>query len=135
MNWSVAMSNHPQLPDPHPLSAACRTFAGATAEVLWEMNLVFKVGGKMFAVFGMTENQYFSMKVPEELFHDLTQLPGVVAAPYMARAHWIQIRPEACQLDPDQLIQFLKGSYQLIFDKLSKRLQRTIEAHANSNEA
>ncbi len=63
------------------------------------------------------------MKVPEELFHDMTRIEGVMPAPYLARAHWIKIEPETCSLDQSQLSSLLRQSYNLILAKLSKRKQ------------
>lgn len=106
--------------------ALCRTFPGCTEDVKWGADLVFSVGGKMFAVTGdEVPAQGMSFKVDDERFLELTDRPGIIPAPYMARAKWIYVeRPDA--LGDDEGLALVRRSYELVFAKLTKKLQREI---------
>ena len=41
----------------------CRSLPGATEDVKWDNDLVFSVGGKMFACFSLPEGNPLSFKV------------------------------------------------------------------------
>ena len=51
------------------------------------------VGGKMFCVFLLEAGRAAtcSFKVDDERFLELTGVPGVIPAPYLARAKWVQV--------------------------------------------
>lgn len=103
----------------------CLTFPGTTVEILWVNDLVFKVAGKMFACWGL-ESLAFSFKCPEETFWELTELPGVDPAPYLARAHWVLIEPATCQLDSKEIDRLIRQSYDLVVARLPKKIQKTL---------
>ena len=65
----------------------CLSLPHATEEVLWQKDLVFKIGGKMFAAIGLDAGpaSQFSFKCTPEEFAELTELEGVIPAPYAAR--------------------------------------------------
>ena len=102
----------------------CRSMPGAVEDVKWGGVIVFSVGLKMFACAG--EAGTLSFKVGDERFLELTDRPGIVPAPYLARAKWIQIaRPDA--IGDAEAAQLLHRSYDLVFARLTKKLQREIE--------
>jgi predicted DNA-binding protein (MmcQ/YjbR family) len=109
--------------------AYCRTLPGATEDIKWETNLVFSVGEKMFAVTGADGSERgISFKVDDERFLELTDRPGIIPAPYLARAKWIYIEdPKA--LGDAEAQALLQRSYELVFAKLTKKLQRDIQGH------
>ena len=55
--------------------------------------LVYAVGGKQFAYFKLSdpEKWRFSIRVTPERFLELTDVPGIKPARYMARFHWVTI--------------------------------------------
>lgn len=110
------------------LEKSCRELPGATEEILWESNRVFKVGGKMFYSGSESDDLAgrFSFKVADERFLELTDQPGVIPAPYLARAKWVQIDPLSCKLSEEELQALIEHSYELVFNKLTKKLQRSI---------
>jgi hypothetical protein len=60
-----------------------------TLSVQWGHDRVLKVGGKMFAVIGFSDKATpagLSFKASEDSFRLLTELPGIMPAPYLARA-------------------------------------------------
>jgi predicted DNA-binding protein (MmcQ/YjbR family) len=109
------------------LRAVCAGLPGATQDVKWGEVLVFSVGEKMFAGTHGDGAPVFSFKVADERFLELTDRPGVIPAPYLARAKWVQITP-ACALSQDEARALVEQSYQLVFAKLTKKLQREIIA-------
>jgi predicted DNA-binding protein (MmcQ/YjbR family) len=73
----------------------CLSLPHTTEQVQWEDALVFKVGGKMYAVARLEPGAHWlSLKCPEEEFVELVERPGIVPAPYLARAHWIALESE-----------------------------------------
>ena len=106
--------------------ALCRTFPGVTEDIKWGEDLVFSVGEKMFAVTGNASPATgMSFKVEDERFLELTDRPGIIPAPYLARAKWIYVEG-ADALDDDEAGALLRRSYELVFAKLTKKLQREI---------
>ncbi|MEZ0471798.1 MmcQ/YjbR family DNA-binding protein [Luteimonas salinilitoris] len=67
--------------------AECREH-GAPANIL-----VYAVGGKRFAHFKTSdpERWRFSLKVADERFLELTDMPGIKPARWLGRYHWITI--------------------------------------------
>jgi predicted DNA-binding protein (MmcQ/YjbR family) len=107
--------------------AYCRKLPGATEDIKWETNLVFSIGGKMFAVSGADGSERgISFKVDDDRFLELTDRPGIIPAPYLARAKWVYIEdPKA--ISDAELAELLQRSYELVFAKLTKKLQREIQ--------
>jgi predicted DNA-binding protein (MmcQ/YjbR family) len=106
--------------------AVCRALPGATEDIKWGEDLVFSVGEKMFAVTGScADAEGISFKVDDERFLELTDRPGIIAAPYLARAKWVKIVDLKAVSDAEAA-QLLKRSYEIIFGKLTKKLQREI---------
>ena len=106
--------------------ALCRSFPGATEDIKWETNLVFSVGAKMFAVTGDDiPAKGISFKVEDERFLELTDRPGIIPAPYMARLKWVYTE-DATALSDGEAALLLRRSYELAFAKLTKKLQREI---------
>ena len=67
----------------------CMALPHTTEKVQWGNDLVFKVAGKMYAVAALEPGDHWlSFKCTPEDFAALTERPGVVPAPYMARAQW-----------------------------------------------
>lgn len=96
----------------------CLSFPHATEQVQWGYDLVFKVGGKMFAITPLEPAPvWLTFKASEESFVDLTERPGIIPAPYLARAKWVALETRGA-LPPDELAQLLRLSYDLVFAKL-----------------
>jgi predicted DNA-binding protein (MmcQ/YjbR family) len=106
----------------------CLSFAGATEQIQWGYDLVFKVGGKMFAVTPLEPAPVcMSFKVSEEEFAELTERVGVIPAPYLARAKWIALENENA-LPRAEIKRLMRNSYGLVLAKLSKKAQARILA-------
>jgi predicted DNA-binding protein (MmcQ/YjbR family) len=104
----------------------CRSFPGCVEEVKWGDALVFSVGTKMFAVTSTAAAaQDISFKVEDERFLELTDRPGIIPAPYLARARWVRVQPLS-RLSDDEAAALLRRSYELVFAKLTRKLQKEI---------
>ena len=108
------------------LRKLCMTFPGATENIQWGEDRVFKIGGKMFACSGIEKDSLYSFKVDDHRFLELTDLDGVNPAPYLARAKWIQIEPKNCKIPARELRALIRNSYDLVLAKLPKKTQREI---------
>ncbi|HLI82884.1 MAG TPA: MmcQ/YjbR family DNA-binding protein [Bryobacteraceae bacterium] len=98
-----------------------------TAEsVQWGNNLVFKVGGKIYAVAALEPGDVcLSLKCTPEEFAELTQQPGIIPAPYLARAHWIALEHEDA-LPAAEIRRLLKQSYELVLARLPKKARAAL---------
>ena len=106
------------------LDALCGGWPGVASSVKWEDDLVFSVAGKMFVVTGLRgpHKARISFKVDPDRFLELTDQPGMIPAPYMARAFWISItEPE--RLSAHELAAYVRRSYELVRAGLSKKMQ------------
>lgn len=111
--------------DIEQLRLFCLGLPAVTEDVKWEADLCFSVGGKMFCVAGLEAPFKASLKVPDEAFETLTQQPGIVPAPYLARAKWVQVS-EAARLNKKEWEDLITQSYQLIKVKLTKKTQKEL---------
>jgi predicted DNA-binding protein (MmcQ/YjbR family) len=109
------------------LLAFCRSLPLATEDIKWGADLIFSVGGKMFAGFGASSREAtFGCRVPEEDFDAITRIEGIRPAPYAARFFWISV--DDPKLLPEREAKaLLRGSYDLVKEKLSKKLQAQID--------
>lgn len=106
----------------------CLSFPHTTERVQWVYNLVFKVGGKMFAIMALEPVPVFlTFKASDESFAELTERPGIVPAPYLARAKWVGLE-NGDALSPQELASLLRVSYDLVVEKLPKRTRENLAA-------
>jgi predicted DNA-binding protein (MmcQ/YjbR family) len=110
-----------------PLRTVCARLPGATKDIKWGADEVYSVGGKMFAVFWIDAGhaRTVSFKCDPERFLELTDVPGIVPAPYLARAHWVQVR-EASALPRVQAEALLADSHARVLAGLTRKLQAEI---------
>ncbi len=73
------------------LREICRDIPFVTEDIKWGDDLCFLIGGKMFCVPPLTPPLRVSLKVTDEEFGELSNLNGIVPAPYVARYKWIFI--------------------------------------------
>ena len=80
----------------------CGSFPHVEETVQWEDDLVFKVGGKMFAVMPLEPAPVkLSFKCSPDDFVELTERPGIIPAPYLARAQWVALQTEDALSGPN----------------------------------
>ncbi|MCY1526222.1 YjbR [compost metagenome] len=75
-------------------------------------------GNKMFAILDFLGDG-LAFKVGKELFLGYVDRPGIVPAPYLARAHWIAMQPPYPMGDAE-LRELLTRSHQLVVARLPK---------------
>ena len=100
---------------------------GVEAGTKWEDDLVFTVGGKMFCVTCVRgpHKGSISFKVEDGRFLEFTGRPGFIPAPYLARAHWVQIAT-AKSLPAVELRELIRRSYELVRARQTKKAQREL---------
>ncbi len=102
--------------------AYCLSFPHVTEKVQWGNDLVFKIGGKMFAVAVLegASKYCLSFKCTPEKFLELTEADGIDPAPYSARYHWVALQ-RFDVMSEKELKALLRESYDLVFEKLPKK--------------
>jgi predicted DNA-binding protein (MmcQ/YjbR family) len=106
----------------------CLSLPHTTETVQWKDALVFKVGGKMYAVANLEPGDHWlSLKCSDEEYPELIERPGIFPAPYLARAHWIALESETT-LRRSELQELLKCGHALVIAKLPKRRQAELAA-------
>lgn len=109
------------------IRAHCLSLPHATETVQWGDNLVFKIAGKMFAIVPLSVGPLaVSFKCGPEEFAELTERPGIVPAPYLARAQWVALE-HIDALPRMEIVLLLSASYELIKAKLPKKTLATLE--------
>jgi predicted DNA-binding protein (MmcQ/YjbR family) len=81
--------------DTRALKAYCARFPGAVARTLEPPYnvLIYAIGDKQFAYFKLSEPEKwrFSVRTTPDRFLELTGVPGIKPARYMARFHWVTV--------------------------------------------
>jgi len=113
----------------------CLSFPHATENVQWGADLVFKIAGKMFAVISLEEvsDHCMSFKCTPEKFAELTERKGIVPAPYVARYHWVALETFDA-LNAKELKALVRNSYDLVLDKLPKKLRSELEGQVSTGK-
>ncbi|NZA26129.1 MmcQ/YjbR family DNA-binding protein [Luteimonas sp. SJ-92] len=95
---------------------------GAPANIL-----VYSVGGKRFAHFKTSapERWRFSLKVAPERFLELTDVPGIRPARWLARHRWITI-VDVAAFPGDQLRELVEWSWRRALDTLPRARREAI---------
>jgi predicted DNA-binding protein (MmcQ/YjbR family) len=98
----------------------CRALPGSTEDVKWGADLVFSVGGKMFTVVCLDPPHTVAFKCTPDVFAELIERDGLIPAPYLARAMWVQERAAGEVLERRELQELIKTSYELVVAGLPK---------------
>jgi predicted DNA-binding protein (MmcQ/YjbR family) len=126
MNAEIARSFIVTLP--HAVETVSQTLR-------WGNKLVFRVGdqaagAKMFSQIDLYDDgrAVLSLAVDPELFHELIEREGVIAAPYRARLHWIALMRWNA-IGDTELKKLLRDAVALTFAKLPKRTRALLTAN------
>ena len=104
----------------------CLSFPGTTEQIQWGYDLLFKVGGKMFAITPLEVAPVcLSFKASPEKFAELAERQNIIPAPYLARAQWVALQTRDA-VAHDELAGLLRESYEMILAKLPKKMQEAI---------
>jgi predicted DNA-binding protein (MmcQ/YjbR family) len=104
-----------------------------TAETVnWGHHLVYwvgdrDIGGKMFAMTDLDGTGYgvLLFHCGAERFHELLENEGIVASPYLAKAHWVTLQRWDV-LPSRQIEDELKRAHTLIYEKLPPRTKKVL---------
>jgi predicted DNA-binding protein (MmcQ/YjbR family) len=102
------------------IRAICQALPGVTEDVKWGNDLAFSVGGKMFAVVCLEPPHTVAFKCTPAEFAELVEREGIIPAPYLARAMWVQEQEMGEALEGPELERLLRTSYELVAAKLPK---------------
>jgi len=113
--------------NPDSIREYCLSLPHATEDIQWGNDLLFRIAGKIFVAMSLDPPHSLSFKCTPERFDELIEYDGIVPAPYMARNKWVMLeRLDA--LPGSQLKTQIKISYDLIFSKLTRKLQLELSA-------
>lgn len=117
--------------DTRALKACCARFAGATSRALGPPYniLLYEVGGRQFAYFKLSEPEKwrFSFRTTPECFLELTGIPGIRPARYMARFHWVTV-VDVRSVPTAYLRELVEWSYRRALGSLPKSRQAALLA-------
>ena len=108
----------------------CLALPGATEDVQWEHNLLFRIAGKMFCIANLEpaiSPTRIAFKCTPERFSDLVEIEGIIPAPYMAQNKWVAVQ-KLDALRQAELKELIEASYQLVLQKLPKKIQAELSA-------
>jgi len=104
----------------------CMSMPHATETVQWGANLVFKIGGKVFAILALEPpDVWLIFKCQREEFAELVERPGIIQAPYFARNLWVALETEDA-LSAAETKRRVRASYDLVLEKLPKKIRATL---------
>ncbi|RJF95262.1 MmcQ/YjbR family DNA-binding protein [Noviherbaspirillum saxi] len=116
----------------------CSRYPGASSKVFGPPSnvLAYTVGDKQFAYFKTSEPEKwrFSIRTTPDRFLELTNVPGIKPARYMARFHWVTI-VDVRTIPPDYLQELIMWSYKKALGSLTKRQQLAIVNERPNNTA
>lgn len=109
---------------PEALERAALALPAATLSIQWGDERVYKVGGKIFAVTDAAGSR-LSLKVTDIAYEVLIESGQARAAPYLARAKWVQFEHVA-GLDDAELAGWLRTAHGLVAAKLTRAQRREL---------
>ena len=109
----------------------CLSLPHTTEKMQWGHDLVFKIGEKMYTTLVLEPGDvWLAFKCTPEEFADLTERPGIIPAPYMARAQWVALESED-SLPVAEIKRLVRQSYELVFARLPARTQSELQKIKN----
>jgi predicted DNA-binding protein (MmcQ/YjbR family) len=109
---------------PKAFERAALSLPGATRQVQWGDEQVYKVGGKMFAVTDAGATRV-SLKVSDIAFEALVESGLARTAPYLARAKWVRF-DDLAALDDLDVEGWLRNAHALVAAKLTRKARREL---------
>jgi predicted DNA-binding protein (MmcQ/YjbR family) len=105
----------------------CLGLPHVTEIVQWEEHLLFKVGGKMFAIIDL-DGHGCSLKCDPEQYAELVEMADIVPCSHnMWKYHWVTT--ETLTAVPDREFRaLLTASYEIVRAGLSKKIRAELDA-------
>lgn len=108
--------------------AFCGALKGTTHVEQWGNASVWKLGGKIFAIcskWGAGDHTRISFKCSDLTYAILVEQPGIIPAPYLARAKWVQIEAADAMSDQD-IRDYIQTACSIIMGKLTKAQRKEL---------
>ncbi len=90
---------------------------------------MWKVGGKIFAIcsrWGVGDHPKISFKCSDLAYSVLCEQPGIIPAPYLGRAKWVQLEaPDA--VNAQDIKAYIEAAYFIIMAKLTKAQRKELD--------
>ena len=114
----------------------CLSLPHTTEQIQWGADLVFKIGGKMYAAAALDDRHAgrLSFKSTPEGFAELIEREGFEPAAYAARYHWVTVLPPHRVRD-DEVRALLRAAYEIVRAGLPKRVQQELAGAAPARGA
>ncbi|WP_068004170.1 MmcQ/YjbR family DNA-binding protein [Pseudovibrio axinellae] len=110
----------------------CSSLVGTSNVIQWGNASVWKVGGKIFAIcsnWGGEDKDRpgikISFKCSDLSYRILIEQDGIIPAPYLARAKWVQVDDLGAMSDAD-ILDYIRVAHSIIAGKLTRKLQKEI---------
>jgi predicted DNA-binding protein (MmcQ/YjbR family) len=110
----------------------CLALPHVKETVNWGHHLVYwagdrDIGGRMFAMTDLDGTGFGVLwfHCGAERFHELLEIGGISASPYLAKAHWVTIERWNV-LRPHQVEDELRRAHNLIYEKLRNRTKKVL---------
>ncbi|MTI00311.1 MmcQ/YjbR family DNA-binding protein [Roseibium sp. RKSG952] len=113
---------------PEKFDQFCASLPATTNVVQWGNASVWKVGGKIFAIcsrWGTGDHPRYGFKCSDLSYDMLIQQDGLIPAPYLARAKWVQMETPGALSDED-LAAYISAAHRIIAAKLTKKLRKEL---------
>jgi len=118
--------------DNERIRTICLALPNVAETMNWGHHLVYwvgdrDIGGKMFAMTDLdgTGTGVLWFHCGAERFHELLEIEGICASPYLAKAHWVTVERWDV-LRPRQIEDELALAHALIYEKLPKRTRTVL---------
>ena len=105
----------------------CLSLPHATEGIQWGDDLLFRIGGKIFAITGLERYSGVSLKTTPEKFAELLEIEGIEKAAYVGRYHWVSVA-SLNTLPPSELKELVRASYDLVLAKLPAKSRAKLGA-------
>lgn len=105
--------------------AFCATLPATSHVIQWGNSSVWKVGGKIFAIcsnWGDGAHAKVSFKCSEMSYAVLREQDGIIPAPYLARAQWVQLQSPDAMPDDDTKL-YIREAHRIISGKLTRTVR------------
>ncbi len=111
----------------------CSSLTSTTKVIQWGGAHVWKIGGKIFAIASYWGPNKKNAKLPDKgskisfkctdfSYSILIEQDGIIPAPYLARAKWVQLEEGNALYDED-VKSYITQAHAIIAAKLTKKLQ------------
>jgi len=108
------------------LQSVCKKMPGVTEDIKWEDHLCFNVGGKMFIITSPDRVPHSaSFKANDDDFAELSEIPGCMPAPYLARHKWIHV-DDINRFSAAQWQHYASEAYRLVASKLPAKVRKEL---------